>query len=343
MKSFQLVSHGAPGRFELRDVPTPSPDDDEVLVRIRACGLNHLDLWAEEGALPVPVDLPRTLGGEIAGEIISVGSSVRGWHPGDRVAVQSNRFCGTCEFCAQGEESICLNGKLIGVQLDGGFAEMITVPDRLLVQLPDEVTFEQSAALTLAGSTAMHMLTHRTQVKLGDWVLVIGGASGVGSMAIQIAKQLGAYVISTGSTDAKRDFAKSLGADHVVDSSDPDWPSKVRQVTGKRGVDLVVEHVGGDVLLKCFECLARGGTIVTCGATAGRHVQINLWPFFVKQHSLVGSYGRNRKDIVKVLDWAAKGKIKPATQEIFPLANAANAFKRLRDRQVMGKLVIVTE
>ena len=186
----------------------------------------------------------------------------------------------------------------------------------------------------------MHMLTNRAAVRAGDWVLVIGGASGVGSAAIQIAKQLGARVISTASTPAKRALAEHLGAESVVDPSDPAWPAAVRQLTGKRGVDLVVEHVGGDVLLKCFECLARGGTIVTCGATAGREVLLNLWPVFVKQQRLVGSYGRNRVDMVAALEWAAAGRLKPVIDSIFPLDCTAEAFAKLRSRQVLGKVLI---
>jgi NADPH:quinone reductase-like Zn-dependent oxidoreductase len=228
----------------------------------------------------------------------------------------------------------------LGVQRDGGFAEQVVVPASALVALPAEVDFAASAALTLAGSTAMHMLTQRASVRPGDWVLVMGGASGVGSAAIQIARQLGGQVISTGSTEAKRQFALALGASHVVDSSKPDWPSDVREITRKRGVDVVVEHIGGDVLLQCFTCLARGGTIVTCGATAGREVRLKLWPFFVKEQKLVGSYGRSRKDIQAILAWAAQGKIKPATAQVFPLEQTAAAFAALRRRQVMGKILV---
>src|SRR5580658_5063105 len=292
MKAIQLITHGAPGQFKYSDVPDPVPAAEEVVVRVRACGLNRLDLWLEEGSLPMPIQLPRIPGSEMAGEVLGAGRDVPDWRAGDRVAVQSNLFCGHCEYCRRGQESVCLNGQLLGVQRDGGFAEQVVVPASALVRLPAQVDFTTSAALTLAGSTAMHMLTHRASVRVGDWVLVIGGASGVGSAAIQIARQLGAQVISTGSSEAKRQFALGLGAGHAVDSSKPDWPSRVRELTRKRGVDLVVEHIGGDVLLQCFTCLARGGTIVTCGATAGRDVQLKLWSFFVKEQKLVGSYGR---------------------------------------------------
>lgn len=341
MKAVQLIQHGAPGVMEIRDLADQSPGPDDVVVKVRACGLNRLDLWVEQAELPVPITLPRTLGGEISGEVFKVGANVRDWHIGDRVAVQSNIFCGKCEFCLKGEESICLHGQLLGVQRDGGFAEQVLVPATALVRLPDGVDFKTSASLTLAGSTAMHMLTKRTQVRQGDWVLAIAGASGVGSAAIQIAKQLGANVIATGSTQAKRDFSKQLGADYTVDITTSDWPAEVRKITQKRGVDVVVEHVGGEVLLACFTCLARGGTIVTCGATAGRDACLNLWPFFVKEQKLIGSYGRNRADIAATLDWAAKGKIKATIYETYPLEKTSQAFADLRDRRVEGKAVIV--
>ncbi len=324
----------------MRDLPAPQPAPDEVVVQVHSCGLNHLDLWLESAGLPVKVPLPRTPGGEVSGVINAIGSSVNHWECGDRVAIQSNLFCGACEFCQRGDESLCLQGELLGVARDGGFAEQVVVPARALVRIPRGLDFNASAALTLAGSTAMHMLTNRTQVKPGDWVLVMGGASGVGSAAIQIAKHLGARVISTASTEAKQKLAHELGADAVVNTHDEHWPAAVRQLTNKRGVDLVVEHLGGAVLVKCFDCLARGGTIVTCGATTGREVTLNLWPIFVKQQRLIGSYGRNRADIVATLDWAATGKIAPVIDSIFPLTEAAAAFAKLRARQVLGKVLV---
>lgn len=340
MKAVQLVAHGAPGRFELRELPDPQPDADEVVVQVQACGLNRLDLWTEEGGLPIPVQLPRTPGCEIAGRILELGSGVIGWPVGERVAVQSNLFCGQCEYCGRGEESMCLESQTLGVQRDGGFAEKVIVPHRVLVRLPDCVEFETSAALTLAGSTAMHMLTNRAQVRQGDWVLVIAGASGVGSAAIQIARALGAHVISTGSTEAKRALSKHLGAEFVVDSTEPDWPDEVRKITKKRGVDLVIEHVGGEVLQQVFKCLARNGTVVTCGATAERKVTLNLWPFFVRQHRLVGSYGRNRTDLETTLEWAAAGKLKPVIDSTYPLTGVVEAFAHLRSRHVLGKVLV---
>lgn len=339
MTALQLVAHGTPGKFQLRDLPHPQPAPGEAVVEVHACGLNHLDLWTEAGELPVPIKLPLTPGCEIAGRVLR-GSDGAEWKTGDRVAIQSNIFCGTCEYCRRGDESMCINNVILGVQRDGGFAGQVLVPARSLVPLPDNVDFTTSAALTLAGSTAMHMLTNRATVKPGDWVLVMAGASGVGSAAIQIARGLGARVISTGSTEPKRDLARKLGAEFVLDLADSNWPAEVRKLTSKRGVDLVIEHIGGSVLQQAFTCLARGGTIVTCGATTGRQVPIDLWPFFVKQQRLIGSYGRNTADLKATLAWAADGRLKPVIDTTLPLAETSRAYTLLRSRKVLGKIVI---
>jgi 2-desacetyl-2-hydroxyethyl bacteriochlorophyllide A dehydrogenase len=340
MKAIQLIAHGTPGTLELRDVPDPKPSAGEVVVQVEACGLNHLDLWLEQGELPIPLHLPRTPGGEIAGRVIEAGPEVRDWKPGDEVAVQSNLFCGRCLYCRRGEESMCLQPLLLGVQRDGGFAEKVCVPQTALIRLPPGVDFRTSAALSLAGSTAMHMLTDRAQVRKDAWVLVIGASSGVGSAAIQIAHHLSGRVIATASSEAKRELARQLGAEFVVDSTDSRWPAEVRRITAKQGVDVAVEHVGGETLLKVFGCLARGGTVVTCGATAGKEVTLDLWPLFVKQQRLVGSYSRNSADLKATLEWAAAGKLKPVIHACFPLHRTAEAFAALRSRTVLGKVLI---
>jgi NADPH:quinone reductase-like Zn-dependent oxidoreductase len=340
MTALQLVAHGTPGKFELREVPDPQPAPGEAIVEVHACGLNHLDLWAEAGDLPIPIKLPITPGCEIAGLVLRVGDDAAEWKVGNRVAVQSNLFCGSCEYCNRGDESMCINNVILGVQRDGGFAEQVVVPTRALMALPENVDFTTSAALTLAGSTAMHMLTNRATVKPGDWILVMAGASGVGSAAIQIARGLGARVISTGSTELKRELARKLGAEAVLDLTDSNWPGEVRKLTSKRGVDLVIEHIGGTVLQQAFTCLARGGTIVTCGATSGREVPLDLWPLFVKQQRLIGSYGRNAADLKATLAWAADGRLKSVIDATMSLAETPRAYQLLRSRKVLGKIVI---
>lgn len=340
MQAFQLLAHGNPGSFALNTVSDPRPGLDEVVVRVAACGLNRLDLWAEQGALPITLDLPLTPGSEISGTVTALGADVDQWKVGDRVVVQSNIFCGSCEFCQRGEESLCLDGQLLGVQRNGGFAEYVVVPSRTLVAVPENVSLESAAALTLAASTAMHMLTDRAEVKPGDWVLVIGAASGVGSAAIQIARGLGAQVIATASSAEKRDLAQRLGAAHVVDARTGDWPAQVRRLTGKRGADVVIEHVGGRTLEQVFHCLARNGTVVTCGATAGQDITLPLWAFFVKQQRLIGSYGRNKGDLVATLNWAAEGRLQPVIDRIYPLVEAGEAYAALRERRVLGKVLV---
>jgi 2-desacetyl-2-hydroxyethyl bacteriochlorophyllide A dehydrogenase len=339
MKAVCLLEHGTPGRLEMRDVPTPTPGPGEVLLEVHACGLNHLDLWHEAGALPIRLHLPRIPGCEAAGRIVQLHPDVTGWEVGDRVVVTSNLACGACEYCRRGEESMCLNSEMFGVQRDGGLAEFAVAPARALARLPEGLDFISAAGLALAGSTAMHMLTNRTHARSGQWVLVMAGASGVGVAAIQIARALGCRVISTGSTPAKRQLAQELGAELVLDPADPNWPALVRRHTEKRGVDVVVEHIGGETLQQAFNCLGRGGTVVTCGATAGREVRLNLWPIFVKQQQFIGSYSRNLADLNATMEWAASGRLKPVIESTFPLEDTATAFDRLRARAVLGKLV----
>lgn len=340
MDACRLVQHGKPGVYEFGGVEDTHPGEGEAVVSVHACGLNRLDLWAEEAALPIPVELPLIQGCEPAGQICELGSGVSGWKIGDRVAVQSNLFCGACESCAKGDENLCLKGSLIGVQQNGGFAQKMVVPQRVLVPIPAGVSYETAASLGLAAATAMHMLTKRVRIQPQSVVLVVGGTSGVGSAAIQIARQLGARVFALSSTEAKRTKSISLGAELVFDSSRPDWPRQVRAATGRRGVDVVVEHVGGVVLPACFECLARGGSIVTCGATAGRDVALNLWPLFVKEQSLVGSYGRTREDMKATFAWADQGLLRPVIQSVLPLRELPAAIADLRAGNVAGKIVI---
>lgn len=340
MKAVQLLATGPPGRFEFGTVPDPVPAPDEVIIDVKACGLNHLDLWLEANALPISVRLPRIPGSEVAGSIAEVGAAVTDWKVGARVAVQSNLFCGHCEYCEAGKESLCLTGAILGIQRDGGFAEKVAVPAQSLVLLPEGVSYDTSAALSLAGSTAMHMLTTRASVQPGEWVLVMAAGSGVGAAAIQIATGLGARVVTTGSTEKKRQLGLRLGAVAAVDSTDPTWPAKVRRITEQRGPSLVIEHIGGPALDQVFKCLARDGTVVTCGATAGRDVLFKLWPFFVKEQKLVGSYGRNRGDLQATLDWALQGKLRPVIDTTLSLAETPDAFRLLRERKTLGKILI---
>ena len=342
MKSiqYQLKSYGKPGVYQKVECETKPPGEMEVSVEVAYCGLNRLDLWLEAGELPVQIELPRIPGGEVSGVIAEAGPGVEEFKAGDKIIVQSNLVCGECEFCKRGEESNCLKSKLLGVDVDGGLSTYMTVPVSAVLPIPDGIPLDAAASIVLAGSTAMHMLTNRTQVSEGDWVLVMGGNSGVGSYAIQIAKSQGAHVIATASDNAKSELSKKLGADFVVNHRDKDWHKEVRRITQKRGVDIIVEHIGGEILEKCFMCLARGGRIVTCGATAGKDISLNIWPFFVKQQQLIGSYGRNREDLLMTLKWLSQGKIKPVIDTVIPFDDVPLAFSKLRNREVSGKILV---
>ena len=331
---------GKSAHYEFVQGQIGMPSEHEIIIEVAYCGLNRLDLWMEAGDLPFEMDLPRIPGGEVSGIIKLVGSGVEQFQIGDHVVVQSNFTCGECEYCRRGEESICLKSQLLGVQSDGGLAQFLNVPESSVLKIPDGVELDEAASVVLAGSTAMHMLTSRVSVSKGDWVLVLGGNSGVGSYAIQIAKAQGARVIATASDERKSEISKKLGADFVVNHSENGWAKEVRKITAKRGVDFIVEHMGGEILEKCFLCLARGGSIVTCGATTGKNVSINIWPFFVKQQQLIGSYGRNRVDLIKILDWLALGKINPVIDERVPFSEVSAAFEKFRNRKVSGKILV---
>jgi NADPH:quinone reductase-like Zn-dependent oxidoreductase len=338
MKAVRIHEFGGPEVLKYEDISEPVLRKDHVLVRVRACSLNHLDLWVR-GGLP-GVKLPHILGSDIAGEVVDSGEYVTDLNEGTRVLLAPMVFCGHCEHCNQGRQNFCAQFAVLGNGVDGGNCELIAVPRVNVIPIPDTLEFVEAASVPLVFLTAWHMLVGRAGLRAGQTVLVLGAGSGVGSAAIQICKMLSAEVITTAGDERKLEKARELGADHTIDHYKQKIGDEVRRITNKRGVDIVVEHVGGDVLLKCFECLARNGTIVTCGATAGREISLNLWPIFVKQQRLIGSYGRNRVDMQATLEWAAAGKLKPVIDSIFPLDQVPAAFAKLRSRNVLGKVLI---
>ncbi len=310
------------------------------MVRVKACGLNRLDLWIRSGSLARKPSLPHIMGSEVAGAVEAVGAGVSGVAPGDAVVVAPYLFCGRCEFCLEGQETVCLRSDILGLNSQGGYAELVKVPASNLVPIPGGLSFEEAAALTLAAPTAWRMLTERVRIVPGQWVLVQAAGSGVGSAAVQFAKLFGAKVIATAGSRAKLDKALELGADEAIDYTSSDVVQEVRRITGKRGVDLVVEHVGAATWEQSLGCLARRGRVVTCGATTGSEAGLNLWTLFAKENTVIGSYGATRAEVAKVLALAASGKVRAVVDTVFPYDKVHEAHARLEGREQFGKIVL---
>jgi NADPH:quinone reductase-like Zn-dependent oxidoreductase len=327
-------------RLVVDEVEVPRPGPGEVLVRVRACGLNQVDLLTRDGKTPAAVPLPHISGTEVAGEVAEVGPGVAGIRPGDRVVVDPVLSCGECEFCRRGSDNMCLQGRIYGVQTQGGYGEYAVAPVGQLIALPATMSYEDAAAVAVTGPTAWHMLRRRADVRVGEDVLVIAAGSGIGVLAVQIAALAGARVVATAGSEDKMARAAALGARHVVNHRDPSWPEQVRRWTGGRGVDLVFEHVGAATWEGSLRALARGGRLVTSGGHSGFTVQLDLWHLFVKEHTVIGSFAGSRQDLVDVLRLVERGEIRPVVQEVVGLDGVAGAQQLLEDRGVFGKLLL---
>jgi len=335
--------HDVNGSAELRldnDVEVPSPGAGEVLLAVRACGLNQVDLLTRDGQTPQAVALPHISGTEVAGDVVAVGPDVHGWTVGDRVVVDPILSCGECSFCRAGATNMCRNGRVFGVQTPGGYAERVVAPANQLIRLPESLSYAQAAAVAVTGPTAWHMLRRRANIQAGEDVLVIAAGSGIGVLGVQIAAVTGARVIATAGSEDKIRQARDLGAQFAVNHRDPTWPDQVREWTGGRGVDVVFEHVGAATWKGSLRALARGGRLVTCGGHSGFSVDINLWHLFVKEHTIIGSFAGSRQDFLDVFHLVEQRKIRPVIHEIFALEDVRKAQEMLESRQVFGKLLL---
>jgi NADPH:quinone reductase-like Zn-dependent oxidoreductase len=340
VKAVAFESHGGPEVLTLRDLPDPRPGADEVLIDVRACGINHLDLWVRQG-LGLEIQMPHVLGNDIVGVISEAGPAVRHVRAGDRVLVLPTLSCGVCQPCMNGDDNLCREYDVIGRQRNGGYAERVTVPGRNCLPYPENLKWEEAAAVPLVFLTAWHMLIGRANLRPGEDVLIVGAGSGVGSAAVQIACLFGARVIATAGSDAKLERAKALGAHDGIRHDQADLGREVRRLTGKKGVEVVFEHVAGPVFEQAVGALARNGRLVTCGATAGNKVTLDVNLLFGRHLSLMGSWMGRRAELVEVLKFVRDGRLKPVVDSVLPLAEARRAHERIEAREHFGKIVLV--
>jgi NADPH:quinone reductase-like Zn-dependent oxidoreductase len=340
MKAIVFHQHGGPEVLRYEDVPRPTLGANDVLVRVRACALNHLDLWVRRGIPGISFPMPHIPGSDIAGEVAEIGSAVTAVKTGQKAVLAPGVSCGKCAACVAGLDNRCRQFTNLGYLMDGGCAEFVRAPEVNCLPFPENLSFEEAAAVPLVFQTAWHMLVTRAELQPGEAVLVIGAGSGVGSAAIQIAKFFGARVIATAGSDSKLAKAKELGADHLIDHKNQNIREEVRRLTGKRGVDVVFEHAGTATWDDSVASLAPCGRLVTCGATTGYDAKVDLRFLFSRQLSLLGSYMGTKRELQTVMKLVAGGRLKPVVDRIFPLTEAAAAHVYLESSSQFGKVVL---
>ncbi len=330
--------HGQASVIKAEEVHTPKPGTHEVLLKVRGCALNHLDLWSRKG---IPgIKLPLILGCDISGEVVEKGHGVTHINEGDPVLVSPGLACGVCKQCIAGAENLCRYYHILGSGRDGGYAEYVCVPAVNCLPMPATLSFHQAATIPLVFMTAWHMLVSRVGIKMNETVLVIAGGSGVGTAAIQIAKLFRCRVITTVGNEDKAKLATELGADEVIIHSKQKIAEEVKRLTNKAGVDIVVEHVGPAVLPDCLASLALGGRLVTCGATTGAKAEIDINRLFVKHQSIYGSMMGTKRELMDLLPFFNDGTLKPVLDRVFPLTDAPKAHELLEARRHFGKVVL---
>lgn len=349
MRAIVFHERGGLDVLKLEDVAQPTPGPGQALVRVEACGLNRLDTLVRTGRAGPNAPMPHIGGSEAAGVLAALGpgaerdAAAQGAHLGRRVAVAPYLCCGECEMCLAGNETLCLKGDILGLHSQGAFAEYVVVPANSLVPLPEGMASVTAAAAGLAMLTAWHMLSTRARLTRGETVLVQAAGSGVGSAAIGIARYVGARVIATVGEDRKLDRARQLGADEVFNYRTTDIVKTVRQLTDRRGADVVVEHVGQDTFAASVGALARRGRLVSCGATTGDDGRLNLWSFFAKELTLMGAYGGTRDELADVLRLIHQQHLAPVVDRTVPLEGIPAGERALDEREVFGKIVAVIE
>ena len=340
MRAARFHRHGGPEVVRIEDVPRPEPRAGEVVVDVRAAAMNHLDLWVRRG-LPIETTMPHIGGSDVAGTVAELGAGVEGWREGDRVLVNPILFCGVCEFCTRGQESLCLRFRILGEHTDGGFAEAVAVPASSLHRLPEEFPFERAAALPVSYQTAWRALVHQAALRPGEDVLILGASGGTAIAALQVARLIGARVHAVTAGEENVERVRALGADVVYDRERVDFSREIRRDTDRRGVDVVVENVGEATWEASLRSLAPGGRLVTYGATSGPRGDTDLRIVFWRQLRIVGSTMASRSEFAEMLRVALRGRLEPVVDRVMPLEGARAAHERLEAGEQFGKIVLV--
>ena len=340
MNAVLLHDHGGPEVLRYQQVPTPTAGPGQVLVAVQAVALNHLDLWVRRGGPAFHLQYPHCLGSDIVGTVAALGAGVVEPVLGSKVVVSPGLSCGVCAACLSGRDNLCRHYRIMGENAQGGYCDYIVVPRVNIAPYPDRLGFTDAAAGILPFLTAWQMVVEKAQTTVNDTVLVHGAGSGIGVAAIQICKLLGARVIATAGSDQKLQRAKSLGADEVINYQTNDFAAVCRTLTHKRGVDVVIEHIGGEVFEKSIKAVRNGGRIVTCGATAGFSPAIDLRHIFFRQIEVLGSTMGSKAALLTVLDHIARGRLSPVVDRVFDLRDAAAAHQHLESRTAFGKVVL---
>ena len=340
MRAVVFHEHGGPEVLRVEERPEPKIRANEVLVEVRACALNHLDVWARAGLPGVEIPLPHILGNDVAGVVRDVGEVVDWVRPGEEVLLQPGVSCGHCRECLRGADNLCPRYDILGYRRDGGYAELVAAPAVNVLPKPKGLAWAEAAALPLTLLTAWHMLVTRARVQPGEDVLVHAAGSGVGSVGIQVARLRGARVIATASTEEKLEKARALGAHEVVDYTREDWPKEVRRLTGKAGVDVVFEHTGAATWPGSIQSLKKDGRLVTCGATSGYDARTDLRQVFYRHLTLLGSFMGSKAELLDAMKFVERGQIRAVVDRRLPLAEARRAHELMGDRAQFGKLVL---
>lgn len=340
MKAVLFHEHGGPEVLRYEDVADPRPGPGEALVRVKACALNHLDIWIRQGIPAYTIPMPHISGCDVAGVIETVGERVAGWQAGDRVIIAPGQGCGACADCRAGWDNRCNAFTIYGAGTQGGYADLAVAQARHLLAIPEGVGFEEAAAFPLTFLTAWHMLITRAVVAPGETVLVLGAGSGIGSAAVQIARLAGARVLATAGSEEKIPKAKALGADEVIHHGREDVGARAQSLTDGRGVDVVFEHIGPATWGQSLAALAKGGRLVTCGATTGGEVTFSLRTFYMRQITVHGSLMGRRSELDLLARLVGEGRLKPVIDSVFPLAEARQAQERMLARRQFGKILL---